>query len=793
MKKNLLFALMATPLFSIAQLNITQVGYVDFQALHGTGTSNLWGYEDELGNEYAIVGANNGVSIIDVTNPSSPNEVFFEPGSNSIWREVKTYNNFAYITTEAEDGMMIIDLNPLPGSTTLPVTYFFGPAGNEWLTAHSLFIDENGILYLHGTNRGNGGVILYDLNTSPTNPTEVGEFDNWYVHDSYARGDTLYSAHINDGYFSITDVSNPSSITLMAGLVNTPMNFTHNCWLSANGKYLFTTDEKSGAWIGAYDISDFSNIQEVDRIRRDETSGVIPHNTYWLNNYLVTSYYRDGITIHDVTDPSNMIEVGNFDTSPSLSGDGFNGAWGVYPFFSSGKLIVSDIELGLYILEPTYVRACYLQGNVTDASTLANLNSAHVEILSTPNFDDSDLNGFYSSGVSTPGTYQVVYSKPGYISDTVTVSLTAGNIDTVNVALVPLPVVTITGQVADVATSTGLNAATVSLTNSLYTYTATTDATGNFSISGFVLDPAANTFDITVGLWGYQTYCATGVLVTDVTGPLNFDLAKGFYDDFSLDFGWTASATSPAGHWVREEPYGTMLGSGNANPETDVMGDCFDKAYVTGNTNSASVGADDIDNGNAELTSPAFNTTGLTDAYLTYFLWFANGGGAGAPNDTVHVFINDGTNHLVEKCHISNFTLSSWIPRAYKISDYTSATTNLKLVVRAQDYNPGHVVECAVDLFKITEGNPFLGIAESKLIDNGIQVYPNPAHTSINVLSENNITEMIVFDVTGKQVLNLAVNSKNVLVNIDQLENGIYLIKTVDSARQSKITRFIKE
>ena len=34
--------------------------------------SNIWGYVDSLGNEYALVGAQNGLSIVDVTNPTNP-------------------------------------------------------------------------------------------------------------------------------------------------------------------------------------------------------------------------------------------------------------------------------------------------------------------------------------------------------------------------------------------------------------------------------------------------------------------------------------------------------------------------------------------------------------------------------------------------------------------------------------------------------------------------------------------------------------------------------------------------
>ena len=48
----------------------------------------------------------------------------------------------------------------------------------------------------------------------------------------------------------------------------------------------------------------------------------------------------------------NLSEAGFFDIYPSSDSPNFNGAWGVYPFFASGNVIVSGIEQGLYILRP---------------------------------------------------------------------------------------------------------------------------------------------------------------------------------------------------------------------------------------------------------------------------------------------------------------------------------------------------------------------------------------------------------------------------------------------------------
>src|SRR5688572_6196209 len=90
MIRSLLFTLLAGFLpFSIAtaQTNIAFVGQLDYQQLRNSDLSNLWGYTDELGNEYAIVGVNGsggpqqgGVSIVDLSDPTQPQEIFFVPG-----------------------------------------------------------------------------------------------------------------------------------------------------------------------------------------------------------------------------------------------------------------------------------------------------------------------------------------------------------------------------------------------------------------------------------------------------------------------------------------------------------------------------------------------------------------------------------------------------------------------------------------------------------------------------------------------------------------------------------------
>jgi len=770
--RQLLLGFLAITTIANAQTNISFVGQLDYQALHGSNLSNLWGYTDETGIEYAIVGTTDGVSVVSLSNPANPTEIFYEPGSNTMWREVKTYGDYAYISTEETDGLMIIDLSPLPGSSTLPVTYFFGESGNQFQTAHSLFIDENGILYLHGTDIGNGGVIFYDLNTSPTNPDEVGTFDDWYVHDSFGRGDTLYAGHILDGFFSIVDISDKANPVLL-GTKNTPHNFTHNTWLSDDGDYLFTTDEVTGAFVAAYDITDPTDINEVDRIQHDPGTGVIPHNTYQLNGYVVTSYYRSGVTIHDVQYPNMMVEVGHFDTSP-MAGDGFNGAWGVYPYFPSGNLIISDMEEGLFVLAPTYQRGCYLNGVVTDASNSQVISGASIEIIGQNITDITNGLGEYGNGILTPGNYNIIYSKAGYYSDTLfNVALATNTITTRNVPLTPLPIFTFTGHIQDNATLVGIGNAMVEIKNSLFSYTATTDVNGDFSIPNFY----DGVYDFNAGKWQYVTNCSSGNNFNSSNSSVTVGLDKGIYDDFTFDFGWTVSGQAPRGIWERAIPVGTTQGPDYINANEDVSNDCGDYAFVTGNL-GGSAGTDDVDSASTILTSPVFDLTGFTNPFLNYKRWFVNKINSGLPNDSLQIYLNNGSTTVrLEFAIQSNTTQSTWINKSFQISSFISPTANMRMIVSIADWQAlgGNLAEGGIDDFAISEGNTN-SINENSNLSNLI-IYPNPNDGNFTLISNENMSKIICMDITGRIIFTENISGTQFNSNLaGQLSNGIYHI-----------------
>jgi len=138
----------------------------------------------------------------------------------------------------------------------------------------------------------------------------------------------------------------------------------------------------------------------------------------------------------DATNKNNVIKVGQYDTSPFIASDGFNGCWGVYPYLPSGNIIASDIEEGLFVFTPTYTRASYLEGTITQSNNAANLGNAKIEVLGTENFSISSFDGIYATGAGEAGSYDVRVSRPGCGTQIFTnVALTSGQTTTLNVAL----------------------------------------------------------------------------------------------------------------------------------------------------------------------------------------------------------------------------------------------------------------------------------------------------------------------------------------------------------------------
>jgi choice-of-anchor B domain-containing protein len=756
--------------FSWSQLNMDSLSHIDYQLLHAANLNDVWGYVDELGNEYAIVGTSKGTSIVDVTNPLAPQEVFWIGGTESIWRDPSVYGNYAYVTTEAEDGLLIIDLNPLPQSTNLPTSVYTGPLGNPWQSAHTCFLDENGYAYIFGSNRGNGGAIILDVFTNPMNPIEVGAFDNWYVHDGFVRNDTMYLAHISDGFFSIVDCSNKANPVLLA-TQTTPNNFTHNIWPTNDGNYAFTTDEVSGAYITSYNISDLNNIFEVDRTQNSPGTGVIPHNVHVKNNFLVTSYYSDGVLIHDATYPYNIVKVGQYDTYPTQT-PGFDGCWGVYPFLPSGTILAADITDGLFILGANYVQASYLEGSITDFATSSPLENVKVQIVGNDQFDLSKLNGDYATGILNGGSYNVEFTKVGYFPQIHTVFLTNGVVTNFNVQMVAIPPYPLQINVIESGTGAPVADATIILQTALIEHNGTSNALGQENLTLFYQEP----YWLTVGKWGHYTNCFEQV-IDNGTVTLTVQLTKGYHDEFSFDNGWIVSGTATTGVWERGVPNPT---NGGSAPGIDMDYDCSDKAFVTGNDPSLNDDIDDVDGGFTILTSPTMDLTAYNDPHINFSRWFFCMHG-NPPDDTLKVIVSNGiTSVVIDQTGSNASEFYQWIPKSIRLLDYITPTSSMQVSFRVSDEDGNvNITEAGIDYFHVSNAS-VLEIAEQS--DN-IEIFPNPVCNQLQVKGAHEGDNYFLVDINGR-ILQQGIADENFIIDMSSFMNGTYFIQIGTSNRK---------
>ena len=116
-----------------------------------------------------------------------------------------------------------------------------------------------------------------------------------------------------------------------------------------DGATLYVGDEvgTSGNWIRIFDARDPDDVEQVGEIVVDPDA--IVHNCYVRGDRLYVAHYTEGLRVFDVSAPHAPVEVAYLDTYLD-PGYGFNGAWTAYPFLPSGKILVSDLQSGLWVV-----------------------------------------------------------------------------------------------------------------------------------------------------------------------------------------------------------------------------------------------------------------------------------------------------------------------------------------------------------------------------------------------------------------------------------------------------------
>ncbi len=332
--------------------------------------NDSWGWTDPLdGKEYALMGLGNGTAFVDITDPVNPIYLGKLPThtDSSTWRDIKVYNDHAFIVSEAGGhGMQVFDLTRLRNVTNAPETFTEDAHYDGFGHCHNIVInEETGYAFAVGTSTFGGGPHFVNIQ-DPVNPVAAGGFsgDN-YCHDAqvviYNGPDSDYTGReiffgSNEDRISIVDVTNKNNPIPISNGFYGSVDYTHQGWLTEDQRYFMIGDELDESNFGfntrtiIFDLSDLDN--PVVHFEYEADVAAIDHNGYVKGNEFYLSSYRAGLRVFDISDieNQNMVETKFFDTYPTSNSARFDGAWSVYPYFASGSIVISDIDRGLFVV-----------------------------------------------------------------------------------------------------------------------------------------------------------------------------------------------------------------------------------------------------------------------------------------------------------------------------------------------------------------------------------------------------------------------------------------------------------
>lgn len=353
--------------------NMTLIGTYDDPDLPTRNTieySDCWGFTHANGTEVAIIGGIEDILFIDITIPANPVLIYSHHVLNlptgtvnkSAWRDFMTYGNYIYAAAdEGTSGLLVFDMSQVPTSITM-VTQ----TTSYWTRTHTIFIDElNARLYAGGSNTVNNGLVILDLLPDPTAPSleanvPLNTVGGGYVHDMYVRDNIAYCSHGSLSKIQMYDFSMLPSFTVVGAIENYPeTGYNHSSWINDAGTMLVMCDETHGSDVKLVDITDPENISSDDfftfyseLLGPSALGSSIAHNPFIMGDLAFIAYYHDGVQVFDISNPTDIELVAYYDTYPDNTGyAGYEGCWGVYPFFPSGMIIASDMNNGLFVLE----------------------------------------------------------------------------------------------------------------------------------------------------------------------------------------------------------------------------------------------------------------------------------------------------------------------------------------------------------------------------------------------------------------------------------------------------------
>jgi len=321
---------------------LSHIDLAQFGVPTGNGNS-CWGWVSPAGREYAIMGLNNQVAFVDITDPRNPVVRATVPHTNSLWCDVKSYGNYCYTGNEAGGGIQVINIANLDAGVA---TLVRNVTTNGLSNSHTLAVDaDSGFLYSCGSTsvtNSRGGPVAWSL-ADPSNPTFAGQWGVRYSHEAqivtytsgpYAGRQICFAFNESSG-MGVIDVTDKANMITLSTTPYPGVTYCHQGWLSPDRRYVYIDDEIDGPAQGV--TPTLTRIMNVENLSApflagtftSATPGSTDHNLYLRDNLLYEANYHSDLRVYDM---------------------GYDGLWNNYPFLPSRNSVLSDIDRGMFVV-----------------------------------------------------------------------------------------------------------------------------------------------------------------------------------------------------------------------------------------------------------------------------------------------------------------------------------------------------------------------------------------------------------------------------------------------------------
>jgi hypothetical protein len=374
--------------------------------------SNGFTYADVWSeNGYAYVGSDRGgygMSVFSISNSGIPT---FQPGpdwdpgdpftptyAGSEMEDVEVWDGIGYFASDVNGavgrtGVDIVDLSiPFEPLILSRVDTSDCLAGNPSVCAHgkvhTISIQRvnpgtpSEQRFMYTSDNSTTVVKITDV-TNPLSPQLVtslslpGLGSSVDSHEVVVRNNRLYIASKNpnetggnpeddDGWFHIYDVATPANPVLLKAFESGISN--HTAMPTDDGNTLIVAEERPNGNVKIYDISmidqpnDPQNPVLLATLNQsnvchngDCISAHSPHHIHVHGNLLFLPWYEAGLQVFNIVDPANPVYVGAFDTFPGDWTANFSGNWGVDLSQGLDRVLLSDRQRGLIVVNATGV------------------------------------------------------------------------------------------------------------------------------------------------------------------------------------------------------------------------------------------------------------------------------------------------------------------------------------------------------------------------------------------------------------------------------------------------------